>query len=66
MFDGAKAFGYLFLVAVGGAILSYRFTGIWGGIGVIVGLYFLLSFFNALERRDITDAAAKRKPKRKG
>lgn len=65
MFDGAQVFGYFMLIAVGGAILSYPVTGIWGGVGVVVGLYFLLSFFNALERRDINDAAAKRKPKPK-
>lgn len=65
MFDGAKAFGTIGLVAIIGSLLAYPFVGCWSLLGTAIGLYFLLSFFNSLERRDIQDAAPKRKPKPK-
>lgn len=65
MFDGAKAFGIVAIVTILGATLAARSGGCWAFLGAAVGLYFLLSFYNSLERRDINDAAAKRKPKPK-
>lgn len=64
-FDGASAFGMVFWLGFGAVLLSWPVVGGWGLIGCLVGIYFLLTFFNSLERRDINDAAAKKR-KRKG
>jgi hypothetical protein len=65
MFDGAKVFGAVAAIAVGGCILAPKAVWVWAAIGAAVGLYYLLSFCNALERRDINDAEERRKQKSK-
>jgi hypothetical protein len=56
-FDGAKHFGYVAIVIAGATLLSVPALGCWPVVGAAVGLYFLLTFFNALEQRDLDDSA---------
>lgn len=45
----------LFWLMVFASLVSKRQLGVTGIFAVAVGLYYLLSFFNALERRDRRD-----------
>jgi hypothetical protein len=58
-FDGAKHFGYIAIIIAGATLLSVPALGCWPAIGAAVALYYLLSFFNALEQRDLDDAMPK-------
>ena len=50
-FDGARHFGHVTIVIVVGTLLSAPAIGWWGVLAAAVALYYLLSFFNALEKR---------------
>jgi hypothetical protein len=65
IFDGARHFSIIAAVTVGAAIIAYPVAGFAGCIGVAIGLYFLLSFFNSLERRDNNDDARKRNQRKR-
>lgn len=54
-FDGARHFGHVAIVIVAATLLSAPAVGWWGVLGAAVALYYLLSFFNALEKRDLVD-----------
>jgi hypothetical protein len=56
-FDGAKHFGHVAIVIVAATLLSVPALGCWPVVGAAVALYYLLVFFNALEQRDLDDAA---------
>ena len=54
-FDGARHFGNVAIVIVAGILLSAPAIGWWGVLAAAVALYYLLSFFNALEKRDLDE-----------
>ena len=56
-FDGAKHYSHVAIVIVGAMLLSVPALGCWPLVGAAVALYYLLVFFNALEQRDLGDAA---------
>ena len=56
-FDGARHFGQVAIVIAAGTLLAAPAVGWWGLLGAVVALYYLLSFFNALEKRDLVDEA---------
>ena len=47
-FDGARYFARFSALAIASCILAASVAGWWPLLGVAVGLYYLLSFFNAL------------------
>lgn len=49
----------LFWLMVFSALIAKRQLGFSGGIAVVIGMYYLLRLFNALERRDKRDRARK-------
>lgn len=56
-FDGARHFGQVAIVIAAATLLAAPAVGWWGVLGAVVALYYLLSFFNALEKRDLVDEA---------
>lgn len=56
-FDGARHFGQFAIVVAAALLLSVPALGCWPAVGAAVALYYLLVFFNALEQRDLDDAA---------
>lgn len=56
-FDGAKHFGHVAIVIAAATLLSVPAAGCWPVVGAAVALYYLLVFYNALEQRDLDDAA---------
>ena len=54
-FDGARHFGHVAIVVVAATLLSAPAVGWWGVLAAAVALYYLLSFFNALEKRDLVE-----------
>ncbi len=54
-FDGARHFGQVAIVIAAATLLASPAIGWWGVLGSVVALYYLLSFFNALEKRDLVD-----------
>jgi hypothetical protein len=56
-FDGARHFGQVAIVIGVAILLAAPAVGWWGLLGAVVALYYLLSFFNALEKRDLIDEA---------
>ena len=65
-FDGARHFGHEAIVIVAAAFLSAPAVGWWGVLGAAVALYYLLSFFNALERRDLVDEGRRHQNRKRG
>jgi NhaP-type Na+/H+ or K+/H+ antiporter len=55
MFQGGQLFIGLFWLMVFSALIAKRQLGFSGGIAVVIGMYYLLRLFNALERRDRRD-----------
>ena len=54
-FDGARHFGHVAIVIVAATLLSAPAVGWWGMLAAAIALYYLLSFFNALEKRDLVE-----------
>ena len=54
-FDGARHFGHVAIVIAAATLLSVPQVGCWPVLSAAVALYFLLAFFNALEKRDLLD-----------
>ncbi|WP_254508147.1 hypothetical protein [Anatilimnocola floriformis] len=65
-FHGARHFGQVAIVIAVATLLSIPAVGIWGVIGAAVALYYLLSFYNALEKRDLIDADLSRSRRKRG
>ena len=55
MFQGATHFTSLFWLVIIAALLARRQLGYSGMLALAVGLYYLLYFYNAMERRDRRD-----------
>jgi hypothetical protein len=51
-FDGARHFGKLAVLFLLSACIAFPYAGCSGLMAVLLALYFLLIFFNALETRD--------------
>jgi hypothetical protein len=64
-FDGARHFSVLATVFLVGALIASPYAGGAGWVGVLIGLYFLLIFFNALEARDLKDQSSGRRRRRR-
>jgi len=56
-FDGARHFGQVAIVIAAATLFAAPAIGWLGVLGAIVALYYLLSFYNALEKRDLVDKA---------
>lgn len=65
-FDGARHFGHVAIIIVAATLLSAPAAGWWGVLGAAVALYYLLSFFNALERRDLVDEDRRHQTRKRG
>jgi hypothetical protein len=65
-FDGARHFGQVAIVIGVATLISAPAVGCWGALGAAVALYYLLSFFNALEIRDLVDEDRKQRERRPG
>ena len=65
MFDGAKAFGVMFVVGIGGVIVAWPLVGFWGLVPVGFGLYYLLCMTNRYEGRSLRDDKAKKSSPRR-
>lgn len=65
-FDGARHFGQVAIVIVAAMLLAAPAVGWWGVLGAVVALYYLLSFFNALEKRDLVDEARQQQQRGRG
>jgi hypothetical protein len=65
-FDGARHFGQVAIVIGAAMLLAAPAVGWWGVLGAVVALYYLLSFFNALEKRDLVDEARQQQQRGRG
>ena len=65
-FDSARQFGHVAIVIVAATLLSAPAVGWWGVLAAAVALYYLLSFFNALERRDLADEDRRYQNRKRG
>ncbi len=65
-FDGARHFGHVAIVIVAATLLSAPAIGWWGVLAAAVALYYLLSFFNALEKRDLSDEDRRQQNRKRG
>lgn len=54
-FDGARHLGHVAAVIFVAILLSWSSVGCWSVLAAAIALYYLLSFYNALERRDLDD-----------
>jgi len=63
-FDGAKHFAKLAILFLASALIASPYAGCSGWIGVLLALYFLLPFFNALEARRVPTDKRSGKTKR--
>lgn len=65
-FDGARHLGQMAAVIFVAILLSWSSVGCWSVLAGAIALYYLLAFYNALERRDLDDLQESQRRRRRG